>query len=133
MSKTPTHQRWWNMLQRCENPASPQWPHYGGRGIKVCERWRSFAAFFADMGEAPAGMSIERIDNDGDYEPGNCRWATQREQLLNTRRNRIIEFNGVSAPLCEWAQKIGVHPSTLHRRLLSWPIEKALTKLKHVN
>lgn len=126
MTGTKTHQRWQNMLQRCTNSSSPQWLHYGGRGIKVCERWQSFAAFFEDMGEAPPGMSIERIDNDGDYEPSNCRWATQSEQMKNTRRTRMIEFNGVIAPLCEWALQVGVHPSTLHRRLSKWPLERAL-------
>lgn len=94
-SRTRTYRIWMHMRQRCENPTDPvQWANYGGRGIKVCKRWRSYENFLADMGEAPAGMTLDRIDNDGNYKPGNCRWATRHEQLNNTRRNKFVTING---------------------------------------
>lgn len=86
---TPTYCSWSSMVQRCTNPNCKSWPEYGGRGITVCDRWRnSFDAFLADMGQKPRGTSIDRIDNDRGYEPGNCRWATRAVQNKNQRRNR---------------------------------------------
>lgn len=88
MSKTPEYAIWSAMRQRCTNPAVKRYPHYGGRGIKVCDRWLDFAAFIEDVGRRPSDdLSLDRIDNNGDYEPGNVRWATTVQQNNNTRRN----------------------------------------------
>jgi hypothetical protein len=83
--QTRVYQAWHSMLQRCCNPANRSYANYGGRGICVCERWRSFVNFLADMGEPPPGLSIDRINNDGNYAPGNCRWATPSQQTQNRR------------------------------------------------
>lgn len=89
----PEYSSWSSMVQRCTNENSQGWEWYGARGIKVCERWRtSYANFISDMGRRPPGRSIERIDNDGNYEPGNCKWATAREQRMNQRRMKRCEF-----------------------------------------
>lgn len=85
-TKDPTYGTWYSMRQRCRNPNNHKYKYYGGRGITVCKRWDAFLDFLADMGERPAGRTLDRIDPDGNYEPGNCRWATPREQRLNQRK-----------------------------------------------
>ena len=84
---TPTYHAWKGMLQRCSIPFHADWPRYGGRGICVCDRWHSFENFLADMGDCPEGLTLQRIDNDGNYEPGNCRWTTWEAQYRNRRSN----------------------------------------------
>ena len=105
------------MHTRCTNQNSPQFHNYGGRGIKVCDRWSSFNNFLADMGEAPPGLSLDRIDVNGDYAPGNCRWATGVQQGRNRRNNTLIEHNGARATLAEWSERTGLHRSTIKDRL----------------
>lgn len=116
---TRAHGVWMNMRARCSNPKNTEYHNYGGRGIKVCERWdRSFENFLADMGECPPGLTIERNDNNGNYEPGNCRWATYREQGRNKRNNCHITFRGRTMILADWARELGVDPGTLRREWL---------------
>ena len=129
MSRTPTHESWRSMKQRCNNPRSTAYRNYGGRGITVCERWNSFENFLADMGEQPDGMQIERIHNDLGYAPGNCRWATRKEQHRNKRSNRMITFKSETLPLAAWAERLNIRRDTLSRRLKKASIDIVFTKL----
>lgn len=99
---------WYSMLDRCENPKCRGYPDYGGRGIKVCEAWHTFENFFRDMGERPDGLSLDRIDNNGNYEPANCRWATMKMQARNRRNSIVILEDGARTPLCEYAARAGL-------------------------
>lgn len=118
MSNTKTWKCWANMKARCSNPNETGYENYGGRGITVCDRWlESFKNFLEDMGEKPKGLSIEREDNNGNYEPGNCSWGTPQRQSRNRRSNRIIEHDGLSGTLTDWAEHIGVSVAVLSHRL----------------
>lgn len=131
LSKTSIYRIWGAIRTRCYNPRGISYPIYGARGIKMCARWRgSFEAFFADMGERPSPRhSIERINNEGNYEPGNCRWATQVEQMNNCRANRRISYGGESLTLVQWARRTGLKREAIADRLnRGWPVETALTK-----
>jgi len=119
---------WMSMGQRCRNKKHDDFHNYGGRGITICKRWESFENFFADMGHPPPGMSIERDDVNGNYEPGNCRWATPVEQGRNKRVNRIIAAFGRSMTLADWGDATGLGTTTISCRIKSgWSVEKALT------
>lgn len=128
--KTPTYLAWESMIRRCEMPSQESYPLYGGRGIKVCTRWHDFAAFLADVGEKPAGMSLDRIDGSRGYEPGNCRWATMKQQQRNRRGNRFLEHCGERLTVAEWAERVGVPSATIRSRIdrYGWTVERALTE-----
>jgi len=129
LTRTRLYKIWSNMLERCNNPKRRVYPYYGGRGIEVCERWRIFENFLADMGHEPKGYTLDRINVDGNYEPGNCRWASRKEQARNTRRNNVITFNGKSLSLSEWEDELGISQSVLGQRLRAgWTPEDALTR-----
>ena len=129
-----TYNCWRNMKARCQNPKNPKYPVYGGRGITVCESWQTFANFYADMGDCPAKHSIDRIDNDGNYEPSNCRWATDGQQGSNKSTNTNLTFNGKTMTVSEWAREIGIHHTTILQRIYrsGWCVEKALTEPVHL-
>lgn len=131
MSKTPEFRVWTNMRSRCFCKSTPNYRYYGGRGISVCERWaQSFEAFIEDMGLRPGNdYELDRIDNDGNYCPENCRWATRTVQQRNRRQNRVLEFRGERLCVTEWAEKVGLSVSGLRFRLkMGWSIEDALTQ-----
>lgn len=127
--RSRTYNSWHHMRQRCNNPNSHKWDDYGGRGIKVCDRWQdSFDNFLEDMGECPHNCTIDRIDNDGDYTPENCRWATAKTQSRNTRRNVYFTHGGETLHLREWAKRTGISADTLNmRRLRGWSDEEIVT------
>ena len=131
-SKSPSYVSWNAMIQRCTNLNNPSHKNYRGRGVKVHNRWRKFENFLEDMGERPSGTSIDRINNNGDYEPGNCRWSTQREQTSNTRRSRRLTFKGETMTVTQWAEKLNIHSQTLFSRLRrGWSTKETLTKPLH--
>lgn len=125
---SPTYRSWKSMRVRCSNQKIPAYKNYGGRGIAVCQRWDSFIAFLADMGERPEGTTLDRRNNDGDYDPDNCRWATKSEQAKNRRNARRISFQGATLSLSDWDSKIRASVGTIRHRLKNgWSIEKAIT------
>lgn len=124
-----TYQCWSDMKSRCYHAGHPAYARYGGRGIRVCRKWRvSFWCFLSDMGLKPNGLTLDRIDNDGDYEPANCRWATYRQQASNTCRNHLITHQGRTQTVAGWAGDLGMARSTLSNRLRAgWSVEAALS------
>jgi hypothetical protein len=108
---------WKGMFDRCTDSSRRDWMDYGGRGITICERWNSFDDFFADMGAAEEGLTLDRINTNGNYEPSNCRWATAKEQANNRRNNRAVTYKGETKNIGQWAESLGIYPDTLWRRL----------------
>jgi len=114
----PEYKVWSAMIQRCTNPRNKKYPRYGGRGIRVCERWSNYENFKMDMGKRPFGrMTIERIDTNGDYTPENCVWETYSVQNRNTSQNRFIEIDGIKLCVSDWSKISGIPNSTIRYRL----------------
>lgn len=130
--KHPLYRIWKDMRHRCDNERRHDYPYYGGRGIDVCARWREdFWAFVADMGERPSlKHTIERINNNGNYEPGNCCWETQKGQGRNMKHTQHLTLGDQTHPLGHWARQLGIDRATLRYRLQRWPLEEALTRPK---
>lgn len=128
---TSTYRSWKGMIDRCYNRTNTDWHNYGGRGIRVCRRWRcknGFAHFLEDMGPRPEGTTLDRRLTNGDYTPANCRWATKKEQNRNTRYNVRIRFRGRTQCLQEWAEELGIKYETLQtRRRAGWSVVKTFT------
>lgn len=127
--RTATYRTWTRLRERCHNPNTDSFERYGGRGISVCSRWNSFANFLADMGEQPDGCSIDRIDVDGDYEPSNCRWATDKEQARNRSTNVLLEFDGRTQCVRAWEDEMGYPERLIKNRLATgWTVERAISQ-----
>ena len=130
MYGTPEYRSWIRMKARCYNKRNNRYKWYGGRGIRVCDRWlNSFTAFYEDMGKRPKGHSIDRKNGELDYSPTNCKWSTDQEQANNRSTNKVLTYKGVSLSTSDWARRVGLKPFTLHQRLrvYGWPVERAIT------
>lgn len=133
--RTRTYNSWASMIARCSNPVHPNWQDYGAKGITVADRWRTFSNFLADMGERPVGTSVDRWPNQkGNYEPGNCRWGTDKQQQRNKSSNRILTVNGITACLAEHCERLKIPRGRVKNRLrMGWPIEMVFDSRKFVN
>ncbi len=129
MTSTPTYKSWQKMKERCYSAKANRYHVYGGRGIKVCERWlNSFTNFLEDMGERPEGMTLDRVDVNSDYTPKNCRWATYKEQSNNKSSNRLLTFNNETLTVSQWGDRFHIKRATISARInnYGWSIEKAI-------
>lgn len=134
-TRTPEHRSWVSMNSRCNNKNHHAYPEYGGRGVRVCEKWKSFETFLADMGPRPTpDHTLDRMNNDGNYEPENCRWATKLEQRLNRREpGRIVEIDGIRRRLMEWSRICGIPFDVIHKRLgAGWDPKRAITQPRRI-
>lgn len=132
MSGTKTYKSWDAMKQRCSNKNKSGYHRYGGRGIKVCDRWMKFENFYKDMEDKPNGLTLDRIDNDGNYEPGNCRWATWKQQASNKLKSggnpRLISINGKTQNITAWSKEFNISRNLVYSRLFSgWTVKRALS------
>lgn len=129
-SDSPTYNSWRHAKRRCRNPNNIKFNSYGGRGIKFDPRWDKFKAFLADMGVRPEGTSLDRIDPNGNYEPGNCRWATPKEQARNRKNNCLVKYQGELVTIAEVAERAGCSAAALHGRIFAakMTIDEALRR-----
>lgn len=134
MRQTPIYSEWCSIKQRCYNSNNNSYKDYGKRGISMCERWKnSFEAFYEDVSKLPyfnkTGYSLNRIDNDGNYEPNNVEWADDKTQANNKRNNHLVKYNGKTQTIAQWADELGINQHTLYSRILTyhWSVERALT------
>ena len=124
-----TRTAWQQMIARCYDPENHKYGSYGARGIRVCDRWICFRLFAEDVGNRPDGMTLNRIDNDGDYSPENCEWATYETQAQNRRDNSNLTFNGQTLCITEWARRLGVSREALRNRIQrGWSVEDAICR-----
>lgn len=129
MSRSKTKASWFSMKYRCQKPKNNKYHLYGGRGIKVCERWESFELFLQDMGERPDGHTLDRLDSNGNYEPSNCRWADSHTQCRNRRNNTILTFRGETRTVSDWADVLGFNRNTISKRIRAgWSLEVAFSR-----
>lgn len=120
---------WSQMIARCYDPKHHKFARYGARGIRVCDRWICYRLFAEDMGERPKGMTLNRINNDGNYSPDNCEWADATTQSQNRHDNRIVVYMGEALCITEWARSLGIRRETLRKRLdLGWDVERAFSE-----
>ena len=128
MRYTTIYRVWSHMKGRCNNPNDSHYKWYGGKGISVCDRWKTFPEFYEDMGDVPKGMTLDRIDNNKGYSPDNCKWSTRLEQARNKSNSLVYTVKGKTMRLKEWAEFLETDYLTLYQRIkkLNWSIEKAL-------
>lgn len=129
-STSKAYSSWRSMMKRCYQESHTGFKDYGGKGITVCDSWHIFENFYSDMGDPKEGMTIDRINNNGNYSPDNCKWSTKTEQNENRKVTKWLEMNGIKQTQAKWAAQLGMYPSSLARRLTTMSVEEALTTPK---
>ena len=129
MCGTKIHKSWAAMKERCCNKNCKSYYNYGGRGITVCPEWLEFENFYKDMGDMPEGLTLDRIDNNGDYNKDNCKWSTKKEQQNNRRQNHCLTFRGKTKNIMQWSEELNINYHTLYKRIrVGWTIRRALNQ-----